>query len=130
FALSAVFAGMHINSLVTIYAGHITELIHLTGVATAAGNFLMQTLQGETGVRVVKGLSLLPALGLMTAVALLPERTAMKVILFMAVNTRTSRIPKFLVRLVTGTALLLCVSTFQRKTGMAVVECIELHVDD
>ena len=48
-ALQAIFTRMHIRRLVAVHAGHVPEFINLPGVAAAAGNFLMQPLQGKAG---------------------------------------------------------------------------------
>lgn len=66
----------------------------------------------------------------MTAVALLPERPPMKIVIFMTVNTSTACIAEFFVRLVTGAALLFGVLTLQREAGLIVIKCIQLQIDD
>lgn len=78
----------------------------------------------------VEWLPLLPALRLVTTVALLAERPAMKIVVFMTVNTGITRIAKLLIGLVAGAALLFSVSPFQWEACMAVIKGVQLHIND
>ncbi len=78
----------------------------------------------------VKFEPLLPALGLVTRIALIPKCAPVEIILFMTVNAKVASFSIFFVRFVTRRALLGDMFAFQREARVGMVKRIDLHIDD